>query len=78
MKNSVLDALVESKDIKSYTFKIFDEDGNEQSIMKGNRNTEELTITFNSGKTLIVSTFCSGSAENTSLFISGDFTLKNV
>lgn len=69
MTNQILNNLVASGEIKSYKYVCVDDLGNEG--LKGKfRNTERLILTFPSGKTLCLDTFCSGSSENTVLEIS--------
>ena len=66
MDNHVLDKLVQMGILSHYTYDIVDENGNvgEHSEF---RNTERLCLIFPSGQKLIIDTFCSGSAEDTSL-----------
>jgi hypothetical protein len=64
LTNDVLDSLVLSKDISSYSYQEVPE---EESKF---RKTEKLELTFPSGRKLVLDTFCSGSSENTCLIIS--------
>lgn len=64
MTNNILDGLIDSGDIKSYFLETVKEEPNSKF-----RDTERLTITFASGKVLILNTFCSGCSENTCFII---------
>lgn len=66
MTNETLQKLVDNKTIASYSFCNVDCYGNigEESDF---RNTEMLILIFPNGERLVISTFCSGSSENTSL-----------
>lgn len=70
--NTVLDALVKSGTLKSYVLRTLDIDG-KPIFQPSNRSreTEEIELTFPSGQSLIIKTFCSGSAQNTSLIFEG-------
>lgn len=72
MKNEILDRLVSWGHITHYELRFRDENGKIVPEQKGFRNTEELVIVLPSGVSLVVGTFCSGSAENTVLDISLD------
>jgi len=65
MQNKALDQLVNDGDISSYLYQNIDENGIVGSSKC--RNTEQLVLTFPSGKTLKIDTFCSGCLENTIL-----------
>lgn len=66
--NPKLEELVKRGTIFSYKIENFDANGNPG---RGNfRNTEKLTIVFLTGEKITVDTFCSGSAEDTCLFVS--------
>jgi hypothetical protein len=68
MQNVILDKLVQSGVIKNYSIRTLNMDGEEISNPgEGSRETEEITIIFTSGDVLVIGSFCSGSAENTSL-----------
>lgn len=67
MNNEVLDNLVASGDIVSYSYLLKDMDNLPITESEGSRETETLVITFPSGSQLTIDTFCSGSAENTCL-----------
>lgn len=68
MQNVILDKLVQSGVLKSYSLRTLDMDGEEVSNPgDGSRETEEILLTFPSGDVLVIGSFCSGSAENTSL-----------
>jgi hypothetical protein len=69
MTNIILDNLVKDGIIKQYSLSIIDENGKFCDDEKGCRNTEQVKIMFNCGRTLSISSFCSGVMENTSLFI---------
>ena len=64
MENKILDNLIGSGEIKDYELETV-----EDTPGSGSRETDKLTITLLSGKKLVIETFCSGCAENTSLFI---------
>lgn len=64
-----LDDLIQSGHIKGYLLDIVDMNGN-LGQTSDSRNTEILIIEFHDGKTLTIETFCSGSNENTVLFVS--------
>lgn len=55
--------------IVGYRYYPEDENG-EKDKESESRNTEVLELLFDSGKSLKINTFCSGSAENTSLIFS--------
>ena len=57
-----LGSLIESGEIKSFTLETL-----EDIPGSGSRETDRLTLELNSGKKLIISTFCSGCSENTVL-----------
>ena len=61
-----LDRLVENGTILSYSIENVDENGNlgESEF----RNTQRLRIVFTDLEELVVSTFCSGTSEDTSFF----------
>lgn len=64
---TALDELVENKTIKCYKIKNIDENGNvgfESKML----NSTQLTIIFNDGKELILTTWCSGCLEDTGFF----------
>lgn len=65
--NPVLDRLVSEGTITGYEYRNVDKNGTPDQVSKF-RNTEQLIIHFNDGKSLSVDTFCSGSAEDTTLF----------
>lgn len=66
----LLENLVKTGVLKSYSLKTLDVDGNPITNLGNDmRETDELELVFPSGETLVISTFCSGSAENTSLII---------
>jgi hypothetical protein len=73
---NILDELVASGDIASYSLAKLDENGNvvvdgaPPLPLRGMRETERATLTFPSGKQLVIDTFCSGCLENTSLLFS--------
>ena len=62
----VLDQLVAEGTIGSYSYRNVDENGTPDEVSKF-RNTEQLIIHFINGKSLVIDTFCSGSAEDTTL-----------
>lgn len=62
-KEKVLDKLVDNGYIKSYVLET-----EELEPGFGSRETDKLTLTFESGFVLIIKTFCSGIAENTVLY----------
>jgi len=68
MKNDSLESLVKSGDIMFYCIENVDENGNVGKTSEF-RNTERLTLVLPSGKKLVINTFCSGCAENTSLSV---------
>jgi hypothetical protein len=64
MKNDVLEQLVSSGDLSSYTLETVEfEPGS------GSREWDQLMITLPSGKKLIISAVCSGSLENTTIIV---------
>lgn len=63
-----LDELVTSGDLVSYKLENFNEEGQLIDHQgEGMRETQRLILEFPSGNTLVIDTFCSGSAENTYL-----------
>lgn len=64
-----LDKLVAMNCIKSWKIENVDENGNVGAVSKF-RNTQRLTLVFPNDKILVIDSFCSGCAENTTLFIS--------
>lgn len=60
----ILDGLVKSGDLKDFKLETI-----EYEPGSGSRETDRLTLTFPSGRELVIDTFCSGSAENTSIII---------
>lgn len=70
MKAEILDKLVKSGILKEYSFRVLDMDSQVVSAPgNGSRETDELTLVFSNGEKLIIGTFCSGCAENTSIII---------
>ena len=59
-----LNNLVKDKTIKSYVIYNVDDNGIVGKKSKF-RNTQRLSIKFNNNQSLVIDTFCSGSAENT-------------
>lgn len=70
MKNINLDKLVENGCISSYSYVTKDINGDIVTEPEGIRNTEALTLYFPNGKKVSFETMCSGSSEDTALFIS--------
>lgn len=68
MKDEILESLLFHKTIQGYIYESLDEEGNPGS--SANRNTERLKIVFNDGRILIIDTFCSGSAQDTTMTFS--------
>lgn len=67
MKNLILESLVQKKLITSYALNKLDEEGKPgKSVF---RNTEQIVLVFNDGTKVKFDTFCSGSAEDTTLHI---------
>lgn len=62
MNNKELEKLVQAGCIAGYHYSIIENVPN-----SGSRESDRLTIVFLNGLSLTVDTFCSGSAENTSL-----------
>jgi hypothetical protein len=60
----ILDGMVKLGDLKDFKLETI-----EEIPGSGSREHERLTLTFPSGRVLKIDTFCSGSAENTSIFI---------
>jgi len=69
MNNLKLDELVESGDLKSYSFTLHDEDGKKIDRPSGMRQTHRLVLEFPSGKTITIDTSCSGVLENSFMII---------
>lgn len=66
IKNDALDQLILDGTIKTYEYCNVDENGIPYHVSKF-RNTEQVIFHFNNGKSLKISTFCSGSLEDTTL-----------
>jgi len=64
IKNKVLDTLTAKGFIAGYNFSIQEEEPG-----SGMRETDRLVLFFSDGTCLKLDTFCSGSAENTSILI---------
>lgn len=66
MKDNCLEILKTKGLIKDYNYVIV---SSEQEVIEehDNRSTEQLNIVFNDDTVLQIDTFCSGSAQNTSL-----------
>ena len=62
-KDKELDKLIDSGYIKSYLLET-----EEFEPGSGSRETDKLTLTFESGFVLVIKTFCSGCSENTCLY----------
>ena len=62
-----LEELVQSKTIQTYQLDFLDDNGEIGS--SDNRNSERLTIYFKNGENIILTTFCSGSSQNSSFLI---------
>lgn len=68
---TTLDKLVEKGTIKSYRYINVSADGIECKKSKF-RNTERLVLEFLNGEEITIDSLCSGSDENTSMWISDD------
>jgi hypothetical protein len=64
------DALIESGAIASFQVEDLNADGIPGPATPQGRNRERLTLTFPNGQRLVLSTWCSGTAENTGFFVS--------
>jgi hypothetical protein len=71
MNNNFLDKLVEDGTLKSYSIQTI-----EYEPGSGSRETEQLVLILPSGKSIVVSSFCSGASENTHLLIEDGDTSK--
>ena len=67
----ILNGLVQCGLLKSFKLETFDSDGKIITGQNGNgsRESDRLTLTFPNGEELVINTFCSGSAENVSIYI---------
>lgn len=75
MEIKILEELVENKTIDSYVLNDINEDGKiiiDPTDEGDFRNTQELIINFINGNSIKISTFCSGSSENSSLDINNN------
>ncbi len=70
MKNKTLDMLVSQGTLESYHYYSVDADGNPGR--GDSRNSEELEMTFPDGTSITISCFCSGSTQDTILFVTSE------
>jgi hypothetical protein len=66
---SYLNQLLLCGAITSYQLRTLDADGNEISTGHPDRVTDELTLTFPDGKTVVIDTLCDNCEENIALLI---------
>jgi len=67
--SDLLRQLISSGTITSYLLRTLDENGNEVAPGHPDRVTDELTLTFPDGKTVVIDTLCDNCEENIALLI---------
>lgn len=65
--NNLMDKLVESGDIRSYSLEFLDASDNVVEKPDEDGGDERLTITFMSGKKICIDTYCTGFGHNTGM-----------